>query len=463
MKQSMMPIRVRAILPRVILMACAMAQTVIGQAQAQQAMLPIALGEAFQADFYRRDLVTFNEVLILDDAQRPVLETLFADYEADFRTAAEKARAELDVLLPLATMDDEARRVREEQIQDKVRELMELANQISQKAPAGPEGDAARKQLQERAEQIRAEIDAINSRPPEGEQLLAALVGAQPILERWMIEKAALRTAFMTDVQAVLSDGQVARVPALERRLRRDKTLPRGRLSGESVNLLQLLKESSVPPTAMESLDAEVTAYELRLDEALMRRNEHLEASSREWLKVMQSKDAARAGALADEQMRLRVAVREVNDQASDAFAAKLPPELAASFLNEARLRGYPRVYRMTQPQRLLTAAQEAPDLKLEVAGLLETLELQYLAELKTANERLIVALKRAEPDELKDRLVRVAVGGQEDPIQSVVELDELFDSRVELGKRYNQTLESMLTPQQLQRLPRGEGPAEPE
>jgi hypothetical protein len=343
--------------------------------------------------------VTFNEMLILDDAQRSVLESLFADYETAFREAAERARSQVDALLPLATMDDEARRVREEQIQGKVHELMELANQVSRQTPAGPEGEAARKQLQERAQQIRDEIDAINAHPPEGEQLLAALAGAQPILDRWMNQKGGLRTAFMTDVQAVLNVDQTARWPALERRLRRDKTLPRGRLSGESVNLLHLLREANVSPTTLAAIEAEVTAYELRLDEALTRRNERVDSSSREWFKVMQSKNAAHAGALADEQVRLRVAVRDANDQSATAIAARLPSDLAAAFTEQFRLRGYPRVYRLTQPQRLLAAAQEAPDLSSEVKNVLVSLEEQYLAELKPINERLIIALRLAEPD----------------------------------------------------------------
>ena len=423
-----------------------------------QPALPVALADAFQPDFYRRDLLTFNEVLGLDASQQPTIETLYGDYDASFRTGADKAKEDIEALLPLASMDEQAKQLREQEIQAKVAELMEVARQVSRETAEDADGQAARKQLQERAARIRAEIDAINAQPLEGDQLLEALAGVQPILDRWMAERAAIRTAFTSDVRAVLTAEQQARWPALERRLRRDKTLPRGRLSGESVNLFQLLNELSLTPETRAGLEGELSSYELQMDVALKNRNERLESTSAEWFKVMQQKDVDRALALAQEQVKLRVAVRSVNDQAVLAIADKLPSELAGEFTDSARMRGYPRVYRLTQTQRLLAAAQELPGVSNEVALAAKELETQYLAELKPLNDRLLAALRVSDPDELKVRLVRIAIGGQEDANPHEKALEDLMDKRTELGKAFEAKLEALLTPEQLEVLPKGSG-----
>lgn len=53
------------------------------------------LADAFRQDFYRRDLVIFNDVLDLEDWQRPIVEILLEDYAASFEAGLTAMRNEI--------------------------------------------------------------------------------------------------------------------------------------------------------------------------------------------------------------------------------------------------------------------------------------------------------------------------------------------------------------------------------
>ena len=53
------------------------------------------LADAFRQDFYRRDLVIFNNVLDLEDWQRPIVEVLLEDYAASFEAGLTAMRNEI--------------------------------------------------------------------------------------------------------------------------------------------------------------------------------------------------------------------------------------------------------------------------------------------------------------------------------------------------------------------------------
>jgi hypothetical protein len=62
-----------------VLVVTAMVGAIAGALSAQQFSLPMALGDAFVPDFYRRDLTAIDTELKLDAEQRAVVEALFAD------------------------------------------------------------------------------------------------------------------------------------------------------------------------------------------------------------------------------------------------------------------------------------------------------------------------------------------------------------------------------------------------
>ena len=69
-----------------ILSNLALAAAVTGSATAQFG-LTSGIGDAFRPAFSTRDVQLAMEMLDLDEAQRFILETLFEDYQVEFKTA----------------------------------------------------------------------------------------------------------------------------------------------------------------------------------------------------------------------------------------------------------------------------------------------------------------------------------------------------------------------------------------
>src|SRR5207247_963072 len=99
------------------------------------------------------------------------------------------------------------------------------------------------------------------------------------------------------------NDDQKQRWPAMWRHLTREKSLNRGRLSGESLDLLRMVDEVAFPLELRESLKPILGDYEMRLDAALQARNAELERGGREMLQAAQGRDERAAAAIIERQI----------------------------------------------------------------------------------------------------------------------------------------------------------------
>ena len=88
---------------------------------------------------------------------------------------------------------------------------------------------------------------------------------SKPLVE-WAAEKVVLRDDFLASVKSLLSDVQVEQWPRLERALRREKSLPNGELSGETLNLMMIFRELDAPPSAADAARVPMEEYEAKLD-----------------------------------------------------------------------------------------------------------------------------------------------------------------------------------------------------
>ena len=77
---------------------------------------------------------------------------------------------------------------------------------------------------------------------------------------------------FLSDLQTVLYPEQQELWPSFERVLRRKNLLPMGRLSGENVDLFQVVDQLSLDESARLRIEMILKDYEMQLDEALKRR-----------------------------------------------------------------------------------------------------------------------------------------------------------------------------------------------
>jgi hypothetical protein len=155
-------------------------------------------------------------------------------------------------------------------------------------------------------------------------------------VDEFLKDKAKLRSQFVGDVQSDLADEQIQRWPALERALTRERSLPKGRISGESTDLVKLVAAQKLAESEMATLATSIEAYEVDLDGALKRRDAFLADANQGIDEAISSGDPDKAIAIAERAADLRVAVRKTNQQHAEQIALELGGEQGAAFRSPA-------------------------------------------------------------------------------------------------------------------------------
>ena len=427
--------------------------------------------EALEADFQRRDIPIFVKQLNLTEDQGVVLEQLFVDYESTFQPEAEAimtSMAEMGRnLMRSFTSPERQQQMRD--TMDKIRKEIEEAEAANGPMDEETRRSFFRERMQKVTEQFANEAQASGL----DAEVRAAMGEMLTKLEAWQGRKSKLRDSFVEGLKVVLDDDQISQWPAFERFLTREKTLPRGRISGENVNLFFVVDELRLPPDQFAKIEPYFNDYEMRLDNALKARNDYIEESLPRLFKSMQDGDSEAAGRIFKRQSELRAAVRDVNDEFRSNMVTALGEGEWATQLNKAVLAaGWERIYRPTGTERMFEEAVKLEGLDPAVLQSVTELYGQYKGEINPINERLKNLAKTEEPSRIVtdgERFVSMmsmgvsgmargmaggAFGGDnaEDPMRKA------FDDRSQIGERYQERLKALLTPEQFEKLPRSRG-----
>lgn len=431
--------------------------------------------ELLLPDYSRRDMPLFAEQLQLDDGQKAIVESLIEDYEDAFGTGSEAVQGD----------------------------LMDLGRSMMQSFMGGGAMGDMRERMRERFGAVRAELDEMeaNGQPLSEEERRAffreRMEGMQQemmqdamdsgafdeargvmtemldILEDWVGTRKGLHDSFVSDVQIQLNDDQLVLWPAFERFLVREKSLPRGRLSGEEANLFAVVDEVELSDAAYDALEPLFDQYELDLHNALVARDDYLLTSAPKLFKAMRDGDVDDAERILKRQVALREAIRDVNDRHRQLFTAAIADEAERAALDMAILEAaYERVYRPTWGQRAFEAALGLDGLSDDTLQSIVDLQASFLSEIVGLNRMLIGELRKSEADRQVDEGTRmVAVmsgdlsrgmpfgpggrgprGGEDDPFR------EGMDKRNAVDERYVEQLKALLTPEQQEALPQQRG-----
>ncbi len=352
----------------------------------------LGFADSMQPDLFSRDLVVFSEVLELDESQRLIVDSLFTDHQEAFQLGLQNMRHRFD----------------------------EMRDELS------------------------------------GRDVKRIMTLVFVPFNEWRGEKEILRQEFMENVKVVLTDDQLELWPSLERRLLREKSLSKGRIAGERINLLHVVRDLRLDRPMLEGLQPLLLTYELDLDQALRRRNELLVSSQEAVIRAMREQDGALGVSVVRRQIETRIAVRDTNDRYIELIAAALPETLGLQFREMARERAYPRVFRPTIEHRIFRAAMALKDLEPSVLAAVEELHRAYLGELRRVNEDLLRQLRTSEPEIAVQRAESFArrLRGEATPKtrRDSTRLD--MTPRRDLGHRYAKLLEGLLTPEQFALLP---------
>jgi hypothetical protein len=378
-------------LKRSLRLACACSAMCLATTSYGQFGEAAGIAEAMQQDYMRRDIVLFEQGLNLDDAQRTIVDALYQDYEQAFNDG-------------LAGM---------------------------------------RKSIEDMREELQSQdVDRVLRRV------------FQPI-EEWSVEKRALGDQFLENVKVVLTTEQQEQWPKFERFLFREKYLPRGQISGESLNLFHVARDMKLNDPQTQHMQPTLDEYDIALDQALRNRQKAFTSSQGDMLKSFSEQNPQVSLAILQRQIEVRVAVRNVNDQYIDRLAEVMPDDRRPEFRQKALERAYPRIYRPTPVQNIFKAALELEGLDSGARSSVAELEAAYLAELAAVNTDWFNALRRWEPDEQRKRAEAFAqrMSGQQ-PAQIEDPTRELSVRRDDVSRNYARQLQSLVSPEQFAQLP---------
>ncbi len=416
------------------------------------------LREQFQPYVLRRDVPLFRDELHLSEGQTAITETLVHDYETVFTEASDAAQAQQREMMRQmfqGFMGGGNREKFQESFQKIQADLEQMAVEAGGELPPEMRRQYFREQMQKVSETLQKEREASGA-VDESRRLATEMSQAA---EKWRKLRTQMEIQLLDGIRGTLTVEQVERWAAFERFLRREKSLSRGRLSGESVNLFSVIDEAGISKESLAKLLTILDEYEIRLDEALKHRNEYLGQNESKALKAIQESDAKSMEQLADRMIDLRNTVRNTNDQFRAAIAAALPPDEGQRVEKAALASAFGRVYRPTQAERSIKGALEMEDLTPDVRKAVEELSLLYGNEIDVMNQRIAQTMRKSEPERLKQDAIRASGllnggsrffdGGEEDPT------DSLFAKRGEVSENYIRRLSALLTPEQVAKLPK--------
>ena len=390
-----------------VVFACMTAGSLVGAGGAQAQLGGGGLRgmqDLNEPEYNVKDIITLQGVLKLDDGQRMLADAFLQEYQTAFRVENEKYR------------------MRQEEVRESIRS-------------GGMEG-----------RDWRDMIEPIRKAAEEFGQIRAGL-GKQ----------------FLADTQAILTPEQTEKWPEVERVLRRQKMMPRGMLSGESVDLFAVVDTAVVEETERLRLHEFLADYSVQLDAALQQREADMPRAEEAVVDGFRSGDLDAASDAVDRQLRLRMRIRDLNDQYARMIEAELtdPTRFKEAYLKAA----FPSVYGDDYYNQLFEAALNLPDLNEEQRASVATLRQSFEQRMSGINQGLARTVRENEPKRLEQmvELVRSRMNGgggrgpggggeggwnPEDPIR------EGFNERREVGDQFRAQLEAMLTPEQAATLP---------
>ncbi len=349
------------------------------------------IAEAMQPEYFNRDVMLIVQELELDETQRVILDALYEDYQDDFDAGLDHMKEQ----------------------------FMGMKDNLSH-------GDQKR---------------------------VMRLVFAP--WEDWIVKRKRLGADFLENVKVVLNGYQLEQWPAFQRQLFREKTLYKGRFSGEMLNLFNIVRDIHLDQPMEMLVQPVMQDYDLALDEALRRREEIFNTTQMGLLRSLQENDPQMSLKAVENQITARVDVRNVNDTYIELITAALPGGPGSEFRELALETAYPRVYRELPFMRLFEAAREIEGLDESILVQIDAIETAFLAELELINADLVEQLRRYDPEsELhRAKMTAARMAGDSAPGYDPPTRPN-FVHREALCRTYAQQLQDILTEEEFASLP---------
>jgi hypothetical protein len=294
------------------------------------------------------------------------------------------------------------------------------------------------------------------SRAFQETQDFAAFTEKTPPARKKFSEKAkAAEASLFADARSLLTEGQEAQWPKVERMRRRELAARLSVVSGDTVDLTEIvngLKVTVEGPLA-EALDD----YETEADRAIQGHLRISESSNTQFEpgRTLQMEELQKQMAESREAALKR---KDVNQRHARKIEPMLPEEKRPEFRDALKRQSFPQVYRQSQASKWIEAASKMSDLSSEQREQITTLRDQYQRDLKSANEAWAAAIEKTEAEPQNGGTMAGPGGtmmvmmGDENQ-----ELAAARKARRELDEKAREKVKSVLTPEQQETLPKPE------
>jgi len=304
----------------------------------------------------------------------------------------------------------------------------------------------AREQMRKQGEEIRQQWE--ETRDPNVWQ------GMRTMGEKVRAERKKLDEALTNDLKSLLTPQQTERWPAVERAQRRDTTLRRGLMSGERVNLFELVDQLKLADDARTTVNAALAEYEVDLDRALIARNAAYEEGMSKMMELRQGGNMDEMQKLMDRGREVSTRVRDVNRRYARQITDALPESHRAEFEASFKRASFPEVYRPTLAERSFDAALTFEDLSESQRESVRAAKESYTRSLSLMNEKMAAAIEEQESKATIQNMMQRFGGRGNDQGP----MGDLRRERREAADAALESLKKVLTPEQAAKLPQREG-----
>lgn len=271
----------------------------------------------------------------------------------------------------------------------------------------------------------------------------------RPIMEDFGEKREAMEEAFLADVKLLLTEEQTEEWPRVDRMLLRQRSLRDGLLSGEAVDLIELIKELEMSEGSVASLRPVLDQYELEMHRALEHRNEVFESSMNEGMSLFRDQDFETIEKLFAKSTEAAERVRDTNRRYARQLGQMLNEDERVGFESRYQEQSFPRVYRDAWVMTAASSAETFDDLTVDQRESVADIRAAYQREARVVNERWAKAIQEAESNRTFQDMFR---GGPQSD-----ETREARDARRDLDERFEEQLLGILNEDQIDRLPEKE------
>lgn len=271
--------------------------------------------------------------------------------------------------------------------------------------------------------------------------------GMRESFEKVRADRVEAEKSFLADVKALLTEEQAEKWPDLERTMRRERTVSRGRMSGERADVIRIIDDLKPTPEVRAQIDPVLTQYAVDLDRELIARNEVYDDVMSQVGEMFRNGDPETAQAAMEKARAASTRLRDLNRRYAREVQTLLPDEQRQAFDAAFKRASFPQVYRESYAERSMTAAMGFADLSEDQQERLAGLQANYRRDANAVNDRLAAATEKSE-EEFNIRQMFRREGGDDGPQR------DLRQQKRDLDRTTLEALRKVLTPEQADRLP---------